>query len=173
MRPLVKVGLVVAGYVVAFLVAFAVVAIHVAATSGPDRQVYSAMYGFGDDLLFLAVFGVAAVPPSGAVLFFLRPYRAFWRVLSVVALGTATTGLAALIINIAAQTGDAGSILHTWSALASLRILGAPLLALAFLLSCLFAPNRFSRIALLVATVIEAAVFAYVALMWFRPFRSY
>jgi hypothetical protein len=70
-RPLVKVGLVVAGYIVAFMVASAVVAIYVAATSGPDRQTYSVMYGFGDDLLFLAVFGVAAVPPSGAVLFFL------------------------------------------------------------------------------------------------------
>jgi len=173
MRPRVKVGLVVAGYVVAFLVAFAVVAIHVAATSGPDRQVYGAMYGFGDDLLFLAVFGVAAVPPTAAALFFLRSYRSFWLVLSVVALAIATTGLVALIDYIAPRTADTGSILHTWSALAGLRILSAPLFVLAFLLSGLFAPNRSSRIALLVATAIEAVVFAYVALVWFHPFRSH
>ncbi len=173
MRPLVKVGVVVAGYVVAFLVAFAVVAIHVAATSGPDRQRYSVMYGFGDDLLFLTVFGVAAVPPTAAALFFLRSYRSFWLVLSVVALCIATTGLVALIDYVAPRTADAGSVLHTWSALAGLRILSAPSFALAFLLSGPFAPNRSSRIALRVATAIEATVFASVAFIWFHPFRSH
>lgn len=168
MRPLVKVGLVVTGYVVAF-VAAAVVAIHVAATSGPYRQGAGGMYGFGDDLLFLAVFGLAAVPPTSAVLFFLRPYRAFWLVLSVVALSIASTGLAALIVYVAPRTDDVRSILHTISALSPLRVLVAPLFALTFLLSCLFAPNRSSRVALLVATVIEAAVFAYVASIWFHP----
>jgi hypothetical protein len=94
-------------------------------------------------------------------------------VLSFVALGIAATGLAAFIAYVASRTADAGSVLHTWSAPASLRILGAPLFGLAFLLSGLFAPNRASRIVLLVATAIEAAVFAYVAFTWLRPFRSY
>lgn len=173
MRPLVKVGLIFAGYVVAVMVASAVVAIHVAATSGPDRQGASGMYGFGDDILFLAVFGIAAVPPTGAGLFFLRPYRSFWLVLSIVALGIATTGLAALIEYVEPRTAEPRSILHAWSALSPLRILVAPLFALNFFLSGLFAPNRSSRIALLVATVIEAAVFAYVAFMWFHSFRSH
>src|SRR5207245_11279463 len=73
MRPLVKVGLVGAGYIGAFALASAVVTAYVAATSGPDRQNYGAMFAFGDDLLFLGVFGVAAVVPSGAALFFLSP----------------------------------------------------------------------------------------------------
>ena len=172
MRPSVKVGLVVAGYLGAFLVAFSVVAIYVVATSGPDRQAYGGMYSFGDALLFLAVFGVAAVPATAAALFFLRSYRPFWLVLSVVALCIAATSLAALIDYVAQRTADAGSILHTWSALAPLRILNAPLFALVFLLSGLFAPNRSSRIALLVATAIEVVAFASVAFIWFRPFRS-
>jgi hypothetical protein len=157
MRPLVKAGL--------------VVAIYVAATSGPDRQEYGAMYAFGDSLLFLGVFGVAAIPATGGALFFLRSYRLFWLVISVAAPGISTTGLAALIDYVFARTADAQSFLHFFSALAVLRILVAPLFALAFFLSGLFAPNRFSRIALLVAAVIEALVFAYVALIWFRPFR--
>jgi hypothetical protein len=41
-----------------------------------------------------------------------------------------------------------------------LRILVAPLLALFFFVSVLFAPNRSGRITLLVVTIIEAAVFA-------------
>jgi len=173
MRPVVKAGLVVAGYIVAFAIASAVVAIYVTATNGPDRQSSSGMYAFGDSLLFLAVFGVAAVPATGAALFFLRPYRSFWRVLSVAALGIAITGLAAFIDYVAARTADAASIPHAWSALAVLRILVAPLLALAFLLSGFFAPNRSSRIALLVATVSEVAVFASIAFIWFHSSQSH
>src|SRR5882672_8662198 len=136
MRPLAKVGLVVAGYVVAFLVASAVVAIHVATTSGPDPQASSGMYAFGDSVLFLAVFGVAAVPSTAAALFLLRSYRSFWLVLCVAALGIASTGLVALVDYVATRTAtaDAGSILGILSALAPLRILIAPLFALGFLL---------------------------------------
>ena len=173
MRPRVKVALVVAGYLGAVIVASAAVAIHMAATSGPDWQGSSGMLAFGESLLFLAVFGLAAVPPTAAALFFLRPYRSFWLVLSVVALGIAATGLVALIGSVAARTAAAGSILHIWSALASLRILIAPLFVLAFLLSGLFAPNRSSRIALLGATAIEAAVFASIAFIWFNQPRSH
>src|SRR3989441_2518792 len=107
MRPLVKVGLVGAGYIGAFALASAVVTAYVAATSGPDRQNYGAMFAFGDDLLFLGVFGVAAVVPSGAALFFLRPYRSFWRVLSVTALVVATTAVAAFFDDLAWRGSDA------------------------------------------------------------------
>src|SRR5438034_10033264 len=107
MRPLVKVGLVGAGYIGAFALASAVVTAYVGATSGPDRQNYGAMFAFGDDLLFLGVFGVAAVVPSGAALFFLRPYRSFWRVLSVTALVVATTAVAAFFDDLAWRGSDA------------------------------------------------------------------
>ena len=60
MKPAAKVTLILGGYVLAILVAFAVVSIYVAATSGPERQASSGMYAFGDSLLFLAVFGFAA-----------------------------------------------------------------------------------------------------------------
>jgi hypothetical protein len=62
-----------AGYVAAFLMASAAVAIRVASTSGPDAQASSGMYAFGDALLFVAVCGVAALVPTGVALFFLRP----------------------------------------------------------------------------------------------------
>jgi hypothetical protein len=171
MRAAGKVGLVAAGYVGAVLVAVAAVAMYVASTSGPDRQTYAAMYDFGDSLLFLAVFGVAAVLPTGAALFFLRPHRSFWRALSIAALTIAATGLAAFIEYLASRATDAGSVLQAWSALASLRMLVAPLFALIFLLSGVFAPNRSSRIALSLATLIEAAIAAFMVLVWVSPFR--
>ena len=153
MQPLAKFGLVVAGYVLAIAVAAAAVACHLIATGGSAAQASSGMNAFGDGLLFLAVFGVAAIPPTGAALFFLRPWHAFWRGFSVVALVFALTSLAAFIEVIIDSRSMVGG-------LAFFRILVAPLFTLAFLLSGFFAPNRASRIALLVATAIEAAGFA-------------
>jgi hypothetical protein len=172
MKPFAKAGLVAAGYIAAFAIASAVVAIYVAATSGSDRQASSGMFAFGDSLLFLAVFGLTAVPATGAALFFLRPYRAFWVILSVAALVIATTSLAALLGYVAPKTSAASALLHSWSAFAVLRILVAPLFAIVFLLSGLFAPNRSARISLIVATGIETAVFAYVAFTWLYQLRG-
>jgi hypothetical protein len=166
MRPVAKVGLVAAGYVVALAVAYAVVSIYVAATSGPDRQTYAAMYDFGDSLLFLAAFGIAAVPPTGAALFFLRPHPRFWKVSSMGALAVAATAVAALFACLApAASGH-------WSALAPLRVFLAPLLALLFLLSALFAPTRSFRRTFAIATAIEATLFVSVFFTWFYLSRS-
>ena len=171
MRVSVKIGLVAAGYVGAFLVASAVVGVYVAATSGPDRQTYGVMYDFGDSLLFLGVFAAVGVLPTGAALFFLRPNRVFWLVLSAVALAIAATALAAFIAHVTARAAGASSMLYASSSLAGLRILVAPLFALAFFLSGLFAPNRAARITLFGVTVIEAGVFVYAALVWFHMGR--
>lgn len=93
----------------------------------------------------------------------------FWRALSVAATAIAVTSLAALVAFLAAQFASTSVIGHSWSALAVLRILGAPLFAAAFFLSGLLAPNRSSRIALFTAAFIDTAVFAsYAALLWFQ-----
>ena len=160
MRPLAKVGLVGAGYVGALALAAAVVAAYVLATSGPDQQHESGMAAFGDALLFLAVFSVAATAPTGAALYFLRPHRAFWRALSVCALALAITAIAALVAYTAPHASDPESALGSWSTAAVLRILIAPSLALAFLLSGVFAPGRGPRLALLGAAAVETSVFA-------------
>jgi hypothetical protein len=168
MRTVAKVGLVGAGYVAAFAIASVVVASHIAATGGPDRQVYGAMFAFGDDLLFLAVLGVASVPATGAALFFLRPHRAFWRTLSVAAVTIASSSVAALVGNVARSVLDTRSGLQSLMVYASLGILVAPLFAMLFLLSGFFAPNRCARISLIVAGAVEIVVFAY----WFHSLRG-
>lgn len=167
-KPFFKVGVVAVGYIAALLVASAAVAIRLANTSGPDAQAASGMYAFGDAVLFVAVFGVAALVPTGAALFFLRPYRPFWTVLSAIGLGIAVTGLAA-VAAFAIGRHAAPSPLATWAAFSVLRILVAPLLALTFLVCAVFSPYRFPRLALLAGTVMEAAVSAYGGLVWFIP----
>ena len=53
------------------------------------------MYAFGDALLFVAVFGVLEVFPTGLALYFFRSSRWFWIALSITALAIAVTGLLA------------------------------------------------------------------------------
>lgn len=54
---------------------------------------------------------------------------------------------------------SAQAVASAWSALASLRILIAPLFAAAFLVSAVMAPSRRPRLSLLAATAMEAAAF--------------
>ena len=159
MRVLAKLGLVGAGYIGAVAIAWAVVAVHIAATQGPDRRDYAAMADFGDTLLFLGVFGLAAVIPTGAALFFLRPYRWFWRKLSIVAIVMAVTAAAAFVAVLVGRGASAGSAANAAAAVASLPILMAPMFGLAFFVSAVFAPSRNSRLSLLAATAAEAVAF--------------
>lgn len=165
MRPAAKAGIVVAGYVAAVAVAALVVRVYVAA-SGMDRQTYGGMYAFGDSLLFLAVAGVAAIPATGAALFFLRPHRGFWRILSAGALATAATAILASGLFLATRSATASGTLQSWAMLTPLRILAAPMLALFFLVAGLFAPTRAARACLASAAAIEVVAFVSVAYTW-------
>ena len=157
------------GYIAAFLIASAVVAVRIAVTSGPDAQASSGMYAAGDAFLFVAVFGVCALVPTGIALFFLRPYRRFWTVLSALGLVVAVTGVTAAILFLVGRQATAPSALAMLAGLSVLRILVAPLLALAFLVCTLFSPYRSPRFALLAASAMEVAVSAYGGFVWFVP----
>jgi hypothetical protein len=169
LRPALRVGLVAAGYGGAFLIASAAVAIRVANTSGPAAQASSGMYAFGDFALFIALFGFLALVPTGAALYFLRPYRRLWVVLSALALSVVLTGVAAVLLYALGGHAVAPSLLATWAALSVLRILLAPVLAPTFLVSALLSSHRSPRLALLAATALEVAVGAYAGFVWFLP----
>jgi hypothetical protein len=164
-----KVVLVLVGYLLALFVAFAVVQVYIWNTSGPDRQTYGVMFAFGDDLLFLAVLGVASLPATAAALYFLRAYRPVWTALSLAAVGLAVTGLAALLAILAPPTISPHSSLQMWADLSPIRALVAPLFAMACLLAGLLAPSRSPRITLLLVAASEAAVFAFAFLHWAHP----
>ena len=168
MKTLTKVGVVAAGYGAALLAASAAVAIRVAGTSGPVAQASSGMYAAGDAMLFVAVFAGVGVVPTGAALFFLRPYPRFWVVLSRVAVGVAATGLAAVIL-FAAGRRAGPSALATLGGLSVLRLLAAPLLAPVFGVCAALAPERPPRLMLLAAAALEAVVCVYIGVVWFIP----
>ena len=169
MKALIKIALVLAGYVAAVLLASAAVAVRIANTSGPDAQASAGMYAFGDGLLFIAVFIAVALFPTGLALWFLRPYRWFWIALSITALMIAATGLLAVSIYglTAHLTLPRESPLMIGAALAGLRMLLAPPLAAAFGIAGVIASNRVSRWSLLAAAGTEGAVAGYAVLHWF------
>lgn len=168
MKPIAKISVVGAGYVVAIILASMAVALHVL-VSGPDAQAAGGMYAFGDSVLFVAVFGVAALLPTGAALFFLRPYRAFWYAISGLGLIVAVTSFVAVGLYAFGRHAAESSPFAGWAAFSVLRILVAPLLALIFLVSAALSPYRISQLALLAATVMEASVTAYAMVVWFVP----
>jgi hypothetical protein len=169
MKPVTKIGVVVGGYMAAILLAAVTVAIHIACTSGQDAQASSGMYAFGDLLLFLAVFGVAALVPTGVALFFLRPYRAFWYVLSGLGVSIALTSIGAAVLYEFGRHAAVPSPLASWAALSVLRILVAPLLALVFVACSTLSAYRIPRLTFLAATVMESVVTVYMAIVWFGP----
>jgi hypothetical protein len=168
MKPFVKVGVVMMGYIAAFLIASAAVTIRISLTSGPDAQASSGMYAAGDGFLFVAVFGISALLPTGFALFFLRLYRHFWTALSAVGLVVAVTGVTAAALFLVGRDA-APSPLATWAALSVLRILVAPIFVLTFLVCAVLSPCRFPRFAFVAATVMEAMVSAYGGFVWFVP----
>jgi hypothetical protein len=163
-----KVGIVASGYFAAILLAFCVVWIYINQTSGPDRDTYGGMYAFGDSLLFLAVFGVASILPTGLALVFLRQSRRFWIALAVIALAVASTSLAAVgVVVLEQQTAGPGATFGGWGALAVLRILVSPFLAAGFGLSALIAPEARLRWYLFGAASVEGTASIYGFIHWF------
>lgn len=71
MKPALKVAIVVGGYLLSFLTAWAAVTIHEALADSASSQASSGMSAFGDLVLFVAVFGVAAMVPTSAGLYFI------------------------------------------------------------------------------------------------------
>jgi hypothetical protein len=168
MKPALKGGMVAAGYVIAILVACAAVTIRIASRSDAAEQASSGMYAFGDAILFVAVFGILALVPTGAALFFLRPYLQFWVVLSAFSIGIAVTSVAAALLYSIGRE-EVASTLALWAAFSVLRILVTPLLALAFFVATLISPYRYPRLAFFGAALMEAGVSAYAGFAWFLP----
>ena len=69
MRTVAKVSLVASGYLLAGLGACLAVGVHMAVTAS-DRGGADGMYAFGDLLLFLGVFGLVALVPTGLGIYF-------------------------------------------------------------------------------------------------------
>jgi hypothetical protein len=167
MKPAHKIGAVAAGYFAAFLLASAAVAIRLVFTGGPDAQAASGMYAFGDLALFVAVFGLAGLVPTGAAMFFLSPYRYFWVAISSVGFLLAVIGVAAAVLFAFGRGSPTTSTLGMMAGFSVSVILASPIIAPIFLIAGLLSPHKAPRLAFLTAALLEVATFAYAVYIWF------
>jgi hypothetical protein len=71
MKPAIKVAIVAGGYLLAFVLAYAAVALHTALVNESGPPASDGMSAFGDLVLFVVVLGTVSLLPTGAALFFL------------------------------------------------------------------------------------------------------
>lgn len=158
MNRISKAGAVFVGYAGALLVTWAAFYIYVLMRkdTGPAS---GGMQAFGDLLLFVGLFGVLALIPTALALYFLRPFQKFWSAISIASLAVAATGpVAAVLMGRLYQSHSASLVVGFFGLL---KVLGAPLLGIAFVICAVIAPTGRSRWRLVAAAAIEFAVGAY------------
>jgi hypothetical protein len=154
-----KVGIVLGGYAAALLVACAAFYIRQLLMRNDGSQASSGMQAFGDLLFIAGLFGFLSLLPTALALYFLRPVEKFWVVLSIAALAVAATGpVAAATMHSLDRSNSQFALLGLFQLL---RVLGAFLLGLGFLVCAVIAPLRRARLLLLVAVGIEGIVSGY------------
>jgi len=154
MRRFRKLGLVLGGYAVALLIAYATTA--VLEWLFPPQDASGGMQAFGDSLRFLGLFGILALIPTALALYFLRSSEKFWAAFSIASLAVAATGPVA-----AFMMGRPHATDLIFGFIGLMKVLGAPLLGIGFLIFAAIAPTGRSRWTLLAASGIEFAVGGY------------
>jgi hypothetical protein len=156
-----KIGLVIGGYVVAFVIAFALAWLRQLTMQEVDPvQFAGGMYGFGDLLFFLGLFGALSFIPTAMALFFLRPFPKFWTFLSIAALIVAATAPLAVILFFLFHGPNAPGWADLISFVSVVKIMATPFFAIVFLVTAIISPPQPLRWALVAAAAIEAAVCA-------------
>jgi hypothetical protein len=154
-----KLGLVLGGYVAA--AAFAFLGFLVLTFAVPADP--SGMRAFGDMLLVLGLFGLAAIVPTALGMYFLRRFAWFWNAAAAIAVAVALATV--LGAGLAPHPMDGA-----WNVLGFLGLMlvfGTPVVCLACLVAAAIAPYRGPRRMLLGAAAIEAATGAYAFLCLF------
>ena len=162
MKDFIKLSIVLAAYLVAFVVAAGVVHLR---ELRPQWQATSqaspGMAAFADFILFVEVFGVAAAAPTALASYFLRPFRRVCTVFATGCLALAVTGLLAAVIvvwtrSLHAETGLSRALAPA----GDIRTILSPILAPSFLVSVPLARTWRCRWILLAAAAMEGVAFA-------------
>ncbi|MEP7156091.1 MAG: hypothetical protein ABI905_09975 [Betaproteobacteria bacterium] len=164
LKTLAKTVVVLLGYMAAWWIADQVVGIHVAKTAA-DSKGADGMYAFADSILFLGVFGLIALVPTGAALYFLWQGKSPWTGVSNIALAIALTAPVAALVMIVTLWSDSTTVFvppDFLTSFAILRLMVSPLLLLVFLGCSAFVPASPPRKKFFMASGLEAVSFILV-----------
>lgn len=163
-----KVGIVLAGYVLAFVGSAVAVAIYDRQFTPADNQAMGGMIAGGEMMYGAGMFLFLALAPTGLALWFLRASRRFWLVFSNLVVAFAAVGLVAAVTTTLMRSGPELPWLGLFGFLGLAQMLSSPLWIGGFAGFALIAPDRVSRRRMLVAAATEVAV-AGCALLHFLP----
>src|SRR5262245_12921663 len=173
MRTRAKVGIVLAGYLLAVLAGILAGWAYDWRMSKMPYDTSGGMYAGGEMLAFLAAFLTVALVPTVLGLWFSRRSRVLWAATSVAALAFASVGLVSVLVMFTARGGPNDPVLISFGLLAITQLLGVPVWAVAFVLFTLIAPEGPSRQRLRVAVGLELVIGVCAAIHWLRPFTPF
>lgn len=153
------------GYLLAAILATAGVWLYHSLATLDPAEASGGMAAFGDLVLFMALFSLAALLPTAKILRLLRGSQAFWTGWSSLSLLVTATGVFMSALILAPGLVRAGAF-PTLDMLAPLRVLIAAPLAMIFALSALVAPGVRAKWVFLICTGIELIGFTSVMLKW-------
>jgi len=154
-----KLGIVLAGYLLAVVASVVAVAIYDRRFTAADNQTMGGMIAGGEMIYGAGVFFFFSLAPTGLALWFLRRSRASWSWFSSGCLAFAALGLvAALTILFVRGTTTRGPWLMVAELLGLAQMLGSPLWIAGFVLFALLAPYRDLRRRMFAALAIEVVI---------------
>lgn len=171
----IKIGIVILGYILAFVSALAAVFLQMLFTDATQGQASSGMAAFGDAILFLLVFGTLALVPTALAFFFLRPFTTFWNWFAaacvIFSLATPAVAIANTLMNAIGGYGDSVFGLAL-SLFGILGVFAAPVFLVGFLVLALMTPTSRARGGLLLSAGLQASagLYTFANLVFFQRF---
>jgi hypothetical protein len=153
-----KLGIVVAGYVLAMVASTVTVMLYDRRFTAADNQQMGGMIAGGEMMLGFAVFMMVALVPTGLGVWFVRRNRTFWSLFTTTALAFAIIGLAAVLTPLFTGPEMRSPVLTLVGLLSIVQMFGSPLWIGGFGLFALLAPERDLRTRLLVGLAIEVVI---------------
>ncbi len=165
MKTMTKIGLVIAGFILAFAGACLAAYLDDLATSQFNAQ-SGGMVAGGEMILFIGAFTFLSIFPVALALFFLRSNEKFWNLFSIFAIGLALTGPLAegYMLAVRILCMNTHSLWVFFSFFALLRVFGTVVLGFGFVFFSFITKFKQPRRLLLIAAGIEMALFLYIAI---------
>jgi len=164
-----RVGVVIAGYVLAIAAAAVAAWLYDVRVGALPYDTSGGMYAGGQMLQSLAVFLMVALAPSLYGLWLLRRHTTFWNGVALASIAFAALGLIAVLSTRAYSAASPNVALLLLSLLGLAQLLGVPLWSAAFALFAWLAPTREARRKLIIAVGIELVIAVCAAVHWFVP----
>ena len=160
MKRWMKVGIVLAGYALAFIASVASAVIYDRHFTAADNQTSGGMIAGAELIYGTGVFLLVALAPTILALWFMRNSRRVWSWFTGLGLAFAILGLPAVVATLLMRGPPRATLMVLASVFGVAQMLGSPLWVGGFALFAWLAPARDLRRRMLFATAIEVAVAA-------------